>query len=141
MCDARCTAANASGPSLVRFRDVLRRKVFVSERRWFCGVKDNQRRQHLADYDRDLPEKGFVNLREAEQVVQVLEALLDDPGIAREQTALERAGEQIAGVRSVKRPHMRELYRLRAALVRRARGSDIAPCLFGPHRSPYLDPK
>jgi hypothetical protein len=60
--------------------------------------KREERRQYLAEYDADLPDKGYANLREAEQVVQVLEALVDDAAISREQVELQQAGELVATI-------------------------------------------
>jgi hypothetical protein len=57
--------------------------------------KREQRRQRLPEHDAELPDKGFVNPREAEQVIQVLEAVVEDAAASREQAELERAAEQV----------------------------------------------
>jgi hypothetical protein len=57
--------------------------------------KHEQRREHLVEHDAELPKRGFANPREAEQVIQVLEAIVEDAAISREQADMQREGEQI----------------------------------------------
>jgi|GEM_PF-2400260 len=57
--------------------------------------KRDQRKKHLAEHDAELPERGYANLREAEQVIQVLEAIANDAALQREHAELEQAGDQV----------------------------------------------
>ena len=57
--------------------------------------KRDQRKRHLAEHDAGLPERGYANLREAEQVIQVLEAIANDAALQREHAELEQAGDQV----------------------------------------------
>ena len=57
--------------------------------------KREQRRQHLAEHDAELPDRGFANVREGEQIIHVLEAIVEDAAIHREQAELQRVGEQV----------------------------------------------
>jgi hypothetical protein len=55
----------------------------------------DQRKKHLAEHDVELPERGYANLREAEQVIQVLEAIANDAALQREHAELEQAADQV----------------------------------------------
>jgi superfamily I DNA and/or RNA helicase len=57
--------------------------------------KRDQRKRHLGEYDAELPERGYVNLREAEQVIQVLEAIANDAALQREHAELQQSGDQV----------------------------------------------
>jgi hypothetical protein len=57
--------------------------------------KRDQRKKYLAEHDADLPYRGFANPCEAEQVVHVLEAIIGDAALDREQAEVQRAGDQI----------------------------------------------
>jgi hypothetical protein len=60
--------------------------------------KRDQRKKHLAEHDAELPERGYANLREAEQVIQVLEAMVSDAALQREHAELGQAGDQVPRV-------------------------------------------
>ena len=57
--------------------------------------KRDQRKKYLAEHDAELPERGYANLREAEQVIQVLEAIVNDVALRREHAELEQTGDQV----------------------------------------------
>lgn len=75
-----------------------------------------KQRKRLGGHDIAMPDRGFVNLREAEQVVQLLEAIVDDSAISREQADLQRAGEQIPVIGVI------ALYAGQVALIHRLLG-------------------
>jgi len=85
----------ANFPKPVTFIDVSAGKATPG---FEVNLGNRQQRQYLAKYEADLPEKGYANLREAEQVVQVLETLVEDAAISREQAELHHAGEQVATI-------------------------------------------
>lgn len=57
--------------------------------------KRDQRKRYLAEHSSDLPEQGYANPREAEQVIQVLEAIANDAALQREHAELGQTGDQV----------------------------------------------
>jgi superfamily I DNA and/or RNA helicase len=60
-----------------------------------ADLSSPEQRLEVSGNEANFPEKGFANLREARQVVEVLEAIVGDTASPREQADLQRAGEQV----------------------------------------------
>lgn len=62
----------------------------------------DQRKKYLAEYDSQapddpdrMPDRGYVNVQEAKQVIHVLETIANDTALQREYVELEQAGGQV----------------------------------------------
>ena len=72
-----------------------------------------QRKRHLRAHQDDLPRRGFANPHEAAQVIEVLEALVDDSEVSREQAQLHRSGDRVPAIGVI------GLYAGQVALIRK----------------------